>query len=270
MKYVWLAVAFVGTLVVGLLVGLLLRAFGAGGEQGSAAPSPRTVTVERTVPSRTASPTTTSSPGAGTTPATIPPGSVGSLDDARAAFEQAVEGYSNPNLEVAEVMEFANNYYAEVKVKNTGIGAMELLINRPRSRVYPEPGPNMMWNTKYGMMSGSGSYGGMMGPNGGGMMGPGGRGMMRGFSSAPPQNSRGNTTDKMPVSSDRAREIADAYLSRVSPGTKAEEPTRFYGYYTIDTEKDGKTNGMLSVNGYSGEVWYHTWHGPFIAKQEED
>jgi hypothetical protein len=47
---------------------------------------------------------------------------------------------------------------------------MEVLINRPGNRVYPEPGPNMMWNTKYGMMSGGG-YGRMMGP-GRGMMGP--------------------------------------------------------------------------------------------------
>ena len=269
MRYVWLAVAFAGVLVVGLLVGIILGRSGSG-EQRSAAPSPRTVTVEKTVPAQTSGPTTTSSPAAGTTPTTTPKGSAASLDNARATFEQAVEGYGNPNLEVAEVMEFANNYYAEVKEKDTGIGAMELLINRPGSRVYPEPGPNMMWNTKYGMMSGSGGYGGMMGPNGRGMMGPGARGMMGGFSSASPRSSQGNTTnDKMPVSFNRARDIANAYLSRVSPGTKAEEPTRFYGYYTIDTQKDGKISGMLSVNGYSGEVWYHTWHGPFIAKQEE-
>jgi hypothetical protein len=269
MRYLWLALAFVAVLVVGLLAGIVLGR-GGGGEQGGAAPSPRTVTVEKTVPSRTSGETTASSPAAGTAPATTPTGSVNDLDQARAAFERPVKGYGNPDLEVTEVMEFANNYYAEVEEKDTGIGAMELLINRPGNRVYPEPGPNMMWNTKYGMMSGSGGYGGMMGPNGGGMMGPGGRGMMRGFSSAPPRNSQGNTADKMPVSSDGARKIADAYLSRVSPGTKAEEPTRFYGYYTIDTEKDGKTTGMLSVNGYSGEVWYHSWHGPFIAKQEDD
>jgi hypothetical protein len=78
------------------------------------------------------------------------------LDAARTSFEQAVKGYGNPNLEVSEVMEFANNYYTEVKEKNTGIGAMELLISRPGSRVYQEPGPNMIWNTKYGMMSGNG------------------------------------------------------------------------------------------------------------------
>src|SRR5215204_6183023 len=262
MRNVWLAVAFVGTLAVGLLVGRLVGVVGGGGgEQGSASP-PRTVTVERTIQARTMSiPTTT----------TTPTKSVGSLADARGAFEKAVKGYGNPNLEVAEVMEFSNNYYAEVKEKDTGIGAMELLINRPGSRVYPEPGPNMMWNIKYGMMSGGRGYGGMMGPNGRGMMGPGGRGMMGGYRAcARPRNSQGNTADKMPVSSDRAREIADAYLSRVSPGTRAEEPTRFYGYYTIDTQKDGKTSGMLSVNGYSGQVWYHSWHDPVIAKQEED
>jgi len=81
------------------------------------------------------------------------PSKQGNLDDARTAFERAVEGFGNPNLEVGEVMEFSNNYYAEVEEKDTGIGAMELLLNRPGSRVYPEPGPNMMWNTKYGMMS---------------------------------------------------------------------------------------------------------------------
>jgi hypothetical protein len=191
------------------------------------------------------------------------------LDAARTSFEQAVKGYGNPNLEVSEVMEFANNYYTEVKEKNTGIGAMELLISRPGSRVYQEPGPNMMWNTKYGMMSGNGARRGMMGLSGRGMMGPNGQGMMGSSSaSASAQNPRSNTADKMAVNPEQARKIADAYLSRVSPGTTAEEPTRFYGYYTIDTEKDGRTSGMLSVNGYSGEVWYHSWHGPFVAKEE--
>jgi hypothetical protein len=270
MRTVWLALAFVVTLAVGLLLGLLLGAFGTGREQSSA-PSPQTVTVERTVQAQSSNPKTAPSPAAGSTPATTPTHSVGSLDDAHAAFERAVKGYGNPNLKVGEVMEFTNNYYAEVKEKDTGIGAMELLINRPGSRVYPEPGPNMMWNTKYGMMSGNGGYGRMMRPGGRGMMGPNGNGMMGGSSaSASAQNAPGNTTDKMAVSPEQARKIADAYLSRVSPDTKAEQPERFHGYYTIDTEKDGKTVGMLSVNGYSGEVWYHSWHGPFIAKQGGD
>jgi len=27
---------------------------------------------------------------------------------------------------------------------------------------------------------------------------------------------------------------------------------------------------MLSVNGYSGEVWYHSWHGDFSSMMEYD
>jgi hypothetical protein len=277
MRYVWLAAAFMLTLVVGLLVGITLESGGETTEQGSA-PAPRTVTVEKTVPARTTpNPTTTIAPS------TAPAQNVGSLDDARAAFERAVEGYGNPNLEVAEVMEFANNYYAEVTEKDTGIGAMELLINRPGSRVYPEPGPNMMWNTKYGMMGGNGmggqgmmgpggqgmmqpddsGRGPIMGPSGQGMMGPGGQGMMDGGS---PQTS---PETEMPVSPEQATQVAEDYLNRVSPGTETEEPDQFYGYYTLHTLQDGEVTGMLSVNGYTGQVWYHGWHGPFIAMEEE-
>jgi hypothetical protein len=76
--------------------------------------------------------------------------------------------------------------------------------------------------------------------------------------------------DPMPMSSEQAAQIADDYLSRFSPGTETEEPDTFYGYYTLLTERDGEVTGMLSVNGYSGEVWYHSWHGPFVALQEEE
>src|SRR5215212_2936189 len=97
-----------------------------------------------------------------------------SLTQAREAFEQAVSNsFGDSNLEVVDVMEFTNNYYAQVRESDSGIGAMELLIDKRTGWVRPEPGPNMMWNTKYGMMGGGG-MGGMMGPdgqNGGGMMG---------------------------------------------------------------------------------------------------
>ena len=187
-------------------------------------------------------------------------GEVGNLPEAREAVERALQSYGNSNLEVVEVMEFANNYYAEVREKDTGIGAMELLVDKPGGTVYPEPGPNMMWNTKYGMMSGRGN----MGP----MMGPGGRRMM---GEQPFQRTPGTITPTdMTVSPEGAREIANDYLRRVSPGTEAGKAERFYGYYTLHTEKDGEITGMLSVNGYSGEVWYHSWHGPFIAMEEAD
>ena len=147
MRIVWLAAAFAGTLAVGILVGLILGVVDRGAERATAA-SPRTVTVEKTIPAQES--------GA----AIAPPAqqkNVGSLADARDAVVKSLRGYGNPNLEVTEVMEFANNYYAEVREKDTGIGAIELLVEKPGGTVYPEPGPNMMWNTKYGMMSGSGA-----------------------------------------------------------------------------------------------------------------
>lgn len=73
----------------------------------------------------------------------------------------------------------------------------------------------------------------------------------------------------MPVSEEEARRIALNYLSqRLRGDIEVMEPTRFYGYYTIDYRVDGRIHGMLSVNGFSGDVWYHSWHGEFIQEIE--
>jgi len=105
--------------------------------------------------------------------------------------------------------------------------------------VMPEPGPNMMWNTKYSMMRRMmGSYG------------------------------QTTTSGQMTVSEQEAKSIAESYLSRNFPGAHVEGITRFYGYDTIDFERNGKILGMLSVNGYTGQVWYHSWHGSFIQEKE--
>lgn len=39
---------------------------------------------------------------------------------------------------------------------------------------------------------------------------------------------------------------------------------RFYGYYNVDVLSNGKTFDMLSVNGYTSQVWHHSWHGTYI------
>ena len=161
------------------------------------------------------------------------------LDQAASAARQYLANYGNPDLALTEVMEFSENFYAEVEEKSTGMHAFEVLIDRYSGAVYPEPGPNMMWNERYGHM------GGMMG-------GWGGR-------SARP----------MPVTAEQARTLAQQWLERFLPGTSvADEADAFYGYYTIHVLKDGQVYGMLSVNGYNGQVWYHTWHGDFIKMEE--
>ncbi len=162
-----------------------------------------------------------------------------------------VTGYSNPDLYLDEIMEFNNNFYVIVKEKSTGAGAFEILVDRYSGSVHPEPGPNMMWNTKYGHMGGMmAGFGGMMG------------GWLNAYSGR-------SATTQMPVSVSQAREAAQTYLNGSLPGaTLSESVTTFYGYYTIDVERDGKDYGMLSVNGYGGQVWYHAWHGTFIQEQE--
>lgn len=165
-----------------------------------------------------------------------------SMDQAAAAVQQYVSAYNNSDLTLTEIMEFDNNFYALITEKSTGIGAFELLVDRFSSTVYPEPGPNMMWNTKYGHM-------GM----GGGMMG----GHWR------------QQTGPMTVTVAQARTIAQQWLDANQPGAKlADDEMQFYGHYTMDFLKDGKTSGMLSVNGYTGQVWFHTWHGNFISEKE--
>jgi hypothetical protein len=175
----------------------------------------------------------------------------GALDptDAEEAVERYLASFNLPDLAVAEVMEFGANFYAEVEESSTGVHAMELLIDKDTGAVFPEYGPNMMWNTKYGMHSTSG-WGGMMG------------GMMGGFGTQEP-------SADMPVSTEQALENAQRYLDASIPGTQvADEADVFYGYYTIHVLNDGEIHGMLSVNGYSGQVWYHNWHGQFVSTLE--
>jgi hypothetical protein len=101
---------------------------------------------------------------------------------------------------------------------------------------------------------------GMMG-NGQGMMGNGqGQGMMGNGTTG----STTATTD-MPIKQPEAKDRAQKYLDREYPGAKAGDPAIFYGYYTAVVEKDGRTFGLLSINGTDGQAWWHSWLGPFIA-----
>jgi len=97
----------------------------------------------------------------------------------------------------------------------------------------------------------------------GGMMGPGM--MSRGWRYQP---YGGVSTANMSITKTDAKQLTQAYLNLHLSGSSTEEPDTFYGYYTIHVLRDGKVYGMLSVNGYTGQVWYHTWHGAFIQMKE--
>ena len=53
------------------------------------------------------------------------------------------------------------------------------------------------------------------------------------------------------------------------PGAKPNlDGVSFYGHYTFDYQMNNKIAGMLSVNGITGDMWLHTWHGDFIQELE--
>ena len=170
------------------------------------------------------------------------------IDSAVQLFKDYLTRLQNPDLLLHEVEEYQNNFYATYVEKSTGIFAFQMLIWKPGSFwaggmmgngmmsgvVMPEPGPNMMWNTKYGVM--------------GGMM----------------SIYRKVSANNMTVSSDEAKTIAQQYLDKTFGGASAGDVDTFYGYYNVDVLSGGKTFGMLSVNGYNGQVWYHSWHGAYI------
>ncbi len=189
-----------------------------------------------------------------------------SIEDAETAVIDYLATLNNDNLTLGEIMIFDNHAYAQIIDETTETGAFEVLVDPITSNVFPEPGPNMMWNTEYGMMSGGnfGMMGGMMNDQfGSEMMGEGqyggmmGDNMMGSFGYAP--DAEINITAEEGV--DAAQEYLDAYL----PGKMADEQAdSFPGYYTLHVLEDGKTIGMLSVNAYTGQVFLHHWHGDFI------
>ena len=162
---------------------------------------------------------------------------------------------------VSEVMAFTNNDYVAVH-DSQGHPAFELLV-APRSGWLMEEPPSMMWNTRYGMMGGGGRYGVM---GGGGMMSGNWNGTARSGNGW-----NGTGYGRVPTIS-RAVTVADRWLAQARPGEHVDAEVGgmggFPGYYTLDTMQGGQTVGMLSVNAATGAIWYHTWHGRFLAERE--
>src|SRR3989304_8164991 len=75
-----------------------------------------------------------------------------SFDQVKSSVEKYLNDTGLQNIKIKEIMEFSNNFYIETVEKDTGFGAMELLLDKTSGTIFPEYGPNMMWNQKYGMM----------------------------------------------------------------------------------------------------------------------
>jgi hypothetical protein len=176
-------------------------------------------------------------------------GPVTTIAAARARAQQFADGLG---LETGEVMQFASNFYV-LLTDARGKPATEVLVDPETGAVTLEYGPAMMWNTRYGVMRGTGTsgYGGMMGDYGG-----------------RPTWAPSSGSVSSPLGVTAAQQLANEWLAREGSGQTAAQPDALPGYYTFHILKDGKITGMLSVNERTGAVWYHWWHGRFIAMEE--
>ncbi len=167
------------------------------------------------------------------------------ISDAKAMTQlEAFATRYGAEARVKDVMVFGENVYAQI-VDAKGAGLGELLVDRYSGVVQPEPGPNMMWNSRFGM-------------------GWGGTGMMNGSPRTGMINPRQAATT-IRYNRTAAQGLATGFLSGFLPGARVQGGQAFPGYYTFDFGRT-ETDGMLSVNASTGEIWVHTWHGPFITE----
>jgi len=145
------------------------------------------------------------------------------------AARQRAQRYADGlGLRVGEVIQFSNGFYAELLTPD-GQGATEVLVDPAGGAVTVEYGPAMMWNTRYGMHPG---------------------------------------TAAATVTPAEATRLAQRWLDAQRPGEVAGAATAFPGYYTLETRRGGTVVGMMSVHATTGTVWYHTWHGRYVAATE--
>src|SRR5262245_28813894 len=139
------------------------------------------------------------------------------MNDAIQIAQRYMLSIRSSNLALDEIEEWEFNYYVVVKeVSPSNYKAFQLIIDKSTGAIMPEPGPNMMWNTKYG---------GMMT---GGMGGGGGMGMRPTASLITPDVATKAANAFLQQRLDRGRNLV------VEPG-----PDQFYGFYTLDV-KDTK------------------------------
>ena len=154
--------------------------------------------------------------------------------------------YSADSLPVAETdarnraVAYVNRYYPNAKIGDfmefslnyygelkdaSNMSIAEILVDRYTGAVTLEPGPNMVWNT---------------------------------------WNTRRSSATAGAYDLTRGKFLAEKFLAGYLPGATIQESTSYPGYYTFDFGR-GQTEGMLSVNAYTGEIWVHTWHGQYIG-----
>jgi len=174
------------------------------------------------------------------------------MEDAITIATGLLNAIGDSSLALDEVEEWEFNYYIVVKqAAPSKYKAFQLIMDKWTGAVMPEPGPGMIWNQKYGGMMGSMSD------------------RMPGHMN---RRERKITEPTFTVTPEAAAASVNQFLrERFSRALVVEStPDVFFGFYSFDVKDSvtGAKYGMLSVNGSSGQVWYHTWHGTFVQSKE--
>jgi hypothetical protein len=139
---------------------------------------------------------------------------------------------NNEDLFADRLYEYNTHFEVELRERDTRRGAFELLIDKFNGRVTPEEGPNLLWNTKYGL---NGNY----------------------FGVQPP----------MTLSLDDALRQVGEFIKRTSPELKVSgDVIEYYGYYEFHIVQDGKLAIEANVSGFGGQLWIENWHGSALRE----
>jgi hypothetical protein len=157
------------------------------------------------------------------------PGDGVAVSSIPAARARATSAAKASGLHPGEVMWFDNGFYVELK-DSAGQPATEVIVDPRTGAVSTEQGPAMMWNTRFGMMRAGG--------------------------------------DTSAVDPTKARGIATSWLAANRTRATIKSIDAYPGYFTLDLQRKDVVSGMMSVNSSTGAAWYHTWHGAFIAMED--
>jgi hypothetical protein len=149
---------------------------------------------------------------------------------------QSLAGKSNPDWKAVKVIEFENAFDIIFVESSTGRGAAQLLIGKQGRGI--QPAAEMRWNLKYGAMNRNGP--------------------------AAPNNASDNS---VPLAD--ARTAAQASLDKTQSGATVNDGGyAFYGYYLFEYSANGKTAGVVMVNGLTSQVAPLKALGAFLSEKE--
>jgi hypothetical protein len=140
----------------------------------------------------------------------------------------------NANLKPAKVLEFENAFDVIFVEADTGRGAVQYIV--PKSGRGIQMAPDLRWNLKYGPAS---------------------------------ENQPGSAASDNSVTLADAGAAAKTWLAKVSPNATVQDSgLAFYGYYLFEYVIDGKTAGIVLVNGLNGQAAGLKELGAFVSEKE--